>query len=129
MKLISISTWLLALLPALFSFVGNTDDDKFTFYLYSNRIFAPQDNDIAVFFNGQGRQRVTLQLTAYRIKDPVAFFMAQDNPHSPGTVDTAAGGATHIDTRNGKMFTKVTEWQHDVKSRDRYWYQDQVPVP
>jgi uncharacterized protein YfaS (alpha-2-macroglobulin family) len=130
MKLTSFSVWLLAIVTGAFSLAFNSHDDDFMFYLYSNKIYTPGDNDISVYLNARSRERVTVKMRAYRIVDPIDFFLAQTNPHSPGEPDTTQeGNPSRIDVRNTRRFTKVAEWEHDIKRQRDYWYGEQISIP
>ena len=83
MKLTSLSTRLLAILSILFAVAFSGDNDEFHFYLSSNGMFAPGDPAIAVELNGNGIGGTIVKMRAFRIPDPVAFFLAQKDPHSP----------------------------------------------
>src|SRR5688500_1843938 len=83
MNLTSLPTRLLALLSVLVAVAFNGDNDSFHFYLSSNGIYAPGDPAIAVELNGNDIGGTTVKFRAFRINDPVEFFIAQKDPHSP----------------------------------------------
>ncbi len=127
MKFNSLVTKLFILLSAMVAFAFNGDDKPVEFYLSSNRIYSPGDQGIAVDFGGQISRRTALELRAYRILDPVRFFLAQKNPHSPGS--SSEEGASPFNLRDAAQFKSVASWQHKVTSRDRYWQYESIPVP
>ncbi len=83
MRLTSLSTKILILLSTLVAFAFDGDDDTFYFSLSSNKIYAPGDPETAVEFGGNGVGSTVVKFRAFRVSDPVAFFLQQKDPHSP----------------------------------------------
>ena len=132
MKFKSFSTKLIILLAAVAAFAFEGDDNPIEFYLSTNRIYAPGDEGIGVEFSGRVDPRATVAFRAFRIEDPVGFFLAQQNPHSPGSSETEEGEDTKsagIDLSDARTFVRVAAWSHRLTSRDKYWQYESVPVP
>ncbi len=127
MKFNPLLTKILIILSAMAAFAFNGDDNPVEFYLSTNRIYSPGDQGISVDFGGRIDRQRTLELQAFRILDPVQFFLAQQNPHSPGS--SSAEGKDPFNLRDAKRFTSVAKWDHRVKSRDKYWQYESIPVP
>ena len=83
MKLTSLATRLLVVFASLTALAFSGDNESFHFSLSSNRIFAPGDPEIAVEISGNQIGGTTVKFRAFRISDPVEFFLAQKDPHSP----------------------------------------------
>ncbi|KXK51234.1 MAG: Large extracellular alpha-helical protein [Chlorobi bacterium OLB7] len=79
----SLPTRLLILFAIISGFAFNTDSTSFSFSLSTERVFGPGDADIGIQFSSNGLAAATIRFRAYRVKDPVAFFMEQKDPHSP----------------------------------------------
>lgn len=86
----SLPTRLLILCAIISAFAFNTDSNSFSFSLSTERVFGPGDADIRIQFSSNGLGPATIRLRAYRVKDPVAFFMEQKDPHSPRMEGTKA---------------------------------------
>src|ERR1041384_8115879 len=132
MKFKSFSTKLIILLAAVAAFAFEGDDNPIEFYLSTNRIYAPGDAGIGVEFSGRVDPRATVAFRAFRIEDPVGFFLAQQNPHSPGTSETEDGEDTKsagIDLSDARKFVRVAAWNHRLTSRDKYWQYESIPAP
>jgi len=83
MHLRSHSTRLLILATVLTALAFNGDENSYSFSLSSQRIFTPGASDIGVELSGNGVGNADVQLRAYRITDPVEFFLRQRDPHNP----------------------------------------------
>src|SRR5437868_5416805 len=83
MYLRSFATRLLIAMSILFAVAFAGDSNSFTFYLSSNRSYAPNDPETSIEFNGNDVGRATVMLRAFKVDDPVEFFLSQKDPHSP----------------------------------------------
>lgn len=83
MKLRSLSTRILVVLTVLSALAFNGDATTFYFSVSSGEIFAPGDPGTSIEYSGNNVGATTLYLRAFRIDNPVEFFEAQTDPHSP----------------------------------------------
>lgn len=83
MKLTSLTTRLLVVLASMAALAFSGDNDSFRFSLSSSRIYAPGDPEISVEISGNEIGGAQVKFRAYRISNPVEFFLAQKDPHSP----------------------------------------------
>ncbi|MBS1912435.1 MAG: hypothetical protein JST22_10655 [Bacteroidetes bacterium] len=121
----SISTLLVTLMAALAAIGFDRDDNSFEFYLSSNRIYSPGDKDVSVGFSGRVDRHTTISMHTYRIADPVAFFVAQANPHAPGH---GSDSTDAIDLRDHRQFIPLSSWDYTLSSRDKYWQYENIPL-
>jgi hypothetical protein len=113
---------------ASMAFMG--DDDENRFYLASPQIYSPDDAKIAVEFGGQFRKGMTLQMNVYRIVDPVAFFRAQEQIHSPTLADSGGTApARRSDVPNRRHYTSVASWTVRVEAENNYWNRESITIP
>ncbi len=83
MLLRSLATRAMIVCSILCAFAFNGDDTSFYFTLSSDRIYFPGSSEIAVTFSGNGAGATKIYLRAFKVNDPVDFFLAQKDPHSP----------------------------------------------
>lgn len=83
MKLTTLPSRIILLLSALAAFAFSGDNDSFQFYISSNRIYAPGDPETAIELSGNDIGGAAVKFRAFRITNPVEFFLAQKDPHSP----------------------------------------------
>src|SRR5690349_20312713 len=83
MNLRSVATRLLIICSIALAFAFAGDDEAFYFSLSADQIFFPGAAETAVEFSGNAVGRQTVYMRAFRIPDPVEFFLAQKDPHSP----------------------------------------------
>jgi uncharacterized protein YfaS (alpha-2-macroglobulin family) len=89
MKLATLPTKLVLLFSILSSIAFLGDDDTFSFDISTSRIYAPGDPETALEFSGNGlADNQLIKFRAFRVNDPVAFFLAQTDPHSPTLLAT-----------------------------------------
>jgi alpha-2-macroglobulin len=128
LNLKSLSTRLLIIFLAMAALAFDRDDNTFEFHISTNRIYSPGEQGIGVDFSGRLNERTTLELRAFRVADPVAFFLAQNNPHSPG-YNSEGDSTDAFDLRDARQFKQVAKWEHKVSMRDKYWQNDHINVP
>ncbi len=131
MKSSSLIRWLLLAAPLFLGFTMHGDEDRFSFYLSTERIYYPGEPDVAVTLGGQLESKTTFAFEAYRLADPVAFFRAQRNPHSfnigfddDGERDDKEPRVTL--SKNDKL---IKRWEKKITPRERYWHNEQISVP
>ncbi len=122
----TITTAILLVMAAIAAVAFDRDDDPLEFSLSTYRIYTPGDSGVAVNFSGRVGRRATVQMRAYKVADPVKFFMAQRNPHAPGYANDSSGST---DLRDSRQFRQVASWDYTIRSRDKYWQYDNIPVP
>jgi|GEM_PF-271271 len=83
MNLRSLTTRLLIVVSAFCAFAFAGDDASFNIMISSSRIYAPGDPETSVEYSGNALGSGTIYLRAFRIPDPVDFFLAQKDPHAP----------------------------------------------
>ncbi len=83
MLLRSFATRIIILCSILCAFAFNGDDAAFYFNISSSRIYFPGASDMAVEFSGNGAGGTRVYLRAFKVNNPVDFFLAQKDPHSP----------------------------------------------
>lgn len=83
MLLRTLATRLLIIGSILCSVAFSGDDDSYYFSLSAERIFFPGSSDIAIDLSSNGLGADIVHMRAFRITDPVDFFLAQKDPHSP----------------------------------------------
>jgi len=83
MLLRSLATRLLIIGSILCAFAFNGDDNSYYFSLSSAKIYYPGSPDVTVDLSGNGLGASKIYLRAFRVSDPVDFFLAQRDPHSP----------------------------------------------
>ncbi len=83
MRLTHVSTKLFLLLSIVFAVAFAGDDNPLFFGISTSRIYAPGDSTISVELNGNTREKTRFHFRAYRVDNPVEFFLKQRDPHSP----------------------------------------------
>ncbi|HVZ38317.1 MAG TPA: MG2 domain-containing protein [Candidatus Kapabacteria bacterium] len=83
MNLRSFATRSFIILAAMMAFAFDGDDNSFSFSLSVEQIFYPGAAETAVNFGGNAVGKVKVYMRAFRIPDPVDFFMNQKDPHAP----------------------------------------------
>lgn len=126
------SRWLLLLSPILFAFTIPMDDDNFTFYLSTERVFSPTEGGISVSLSGQMQKSTTFEFKAYRITDPVEFFLAQKDPHTLDLGDDDDDSTTAQSKRRRPIWSKykvAAEWEQTIKTSKYHWFNETVKAP
>ncbi len=118
MNLRSLPTRLFLLCSILIAFAFGEDGNSISFSLSSERIFSPGDKDISVEMSGYGIGGATMAFRAFRIHDPVTFFMAQKDPHYP-SFSNLTGPNT---------FDMIGQGFNKVKRDARYAARDVMPA-
>ncbi len=130
MKTTTFSHWLLLLSPLLFAFTIPMDDDNFNFYLSTERVFSPTEGGISVSLSGQMQKSTTFQFKAYRITDPVEFFLAQKDPH---TLDLGDDDDTTAQSKRRRpvwsKYKVAAEWEQTIKATKYRWFNETVKAP
>lgn len=124
------SRWILLLSPLLFAFTIPMDDDRFSFYLSTERVFSPTEGGISVNLSGQMQKSTTFEFRAYRITDPVEFFLAQKDPH---TLDLGDDDDTTAESKRRRpIWSKYkvdAEWEQTIKANKYNWFNETVKAP
>lgn len=129
MNINKLSRWLLLLSPLLFAFTIPMDDDNFNFYLSTERVFSPSEGGISVRLSGQMQRSTTFEFKAYRVTDPVEFFLAQKDPH---TLDLGDDDDSTQSKRRRPIWSKykvAAEWEQTIKASKYHWFNETVNAP
>ncbi len=99
-----------------FAFAG--DDDAFYFSLSSEQIYYPGSPETAIQFSGNGVGGAKVYMRAFRINDPVEFFLAQKDPHAPSL----------LAMKEANTFDMIEQSFSKVKRDARYAARDVMPA-
>lgn len=118
MMLRSFVTRLAIVCSALLAFAFNGDDSSFSFTLSVDQIFFPGNPETAVQFSGNNVGSARVYMRAFRIDDPVEFFLAQKDPHAPEL----------LGQRAPNTFEMIEQGFNKVKRDARYAARDVMPA-